>query len=182
MSRKLVLFIIVLILIVAASSFYFATQNEDKQISDKVFNLEKNLVLAQLRRITFEDFKNNTSSFFHPYFHSSFFDVIEQQYNEIGHGDIATVTGLPLYEEISKVYTSEDKKSKYVFVIISDEHIANLAAYQYQFIQHEGQWKIRNKKYYTLSKDMTRPGKDAARFTIFGDKTIEYMHTRILDK
>lgn len=182
MSKKLILFMVVLILIVAASSFYFATQNEDKQISDNVFKLEKNLALAQLRQISFEDFRSDTLSFLHPYFSSSFFDVIEQQYNEIGHGDIATVTGLPLYEEISKVYTSADKKSKYVFVIISDEHIANLAAYQYQFIQDDGEWKIRNKKFYTLSKDMTRPEKDATRFTVFDGEGIKYKHTKILDK
>ena len=178
MFRKIIIIVLIVVLTGAALYFYQSNNDDDSKLTRQVIELEKNLVLAQIQRISFEDFKNNTSAFIHPIYGTSFYEEKAKQYNM---GNLAASTQIPLYEEISKVYTSEDKKSKYVFVIISDEHIANLAAYQYQFIQHEGQWKIRNIKFYTLSKDMTRPPKDAAKFTIFNGKTIEYKHTKIIE-
>lgn len=181
MNRKAIVLIVLILLMTAATSFYFAGRSEDAQIINHVVKLEKNLIMAQLHRISFEDFKDNTASFIHPILSPSYFEGIEGRYNGTIKADIAVSTLLPLYEKISKVYTSEDQKSKYVFVILSDERFLGHAAFQYHFIQDEGQWKIRTIKFYGLSEDMTKPENSAARFSVFNGETIEYKTVKILD-
>ncbi len=191
MSKKIIIIILVVALIFSASYFYFkdesiitATNNIDTSLFNNVVELEKNLVLAQFRKISFKEFKDNTNSFIHPYYADDFFDRIEKNYN--GAGNIAAVTQLsqlPYFLDISKVYTREDEVCKFIFVKIRIEGYGNQAGERYRFIKdkNDGKWKISGIGNYVFSLDMKRPEKDVETFTNFNGTPIEYESIKIYE-
>lgn len=179
MNKKVIVIVLLIALVFTASYLYFSNRNEDTSLINKVVEIEKNLVLAQLHEISFQDFKGKTSGFIHPYYSNEFFERIEKQYNS--NEMMVVSTKLPLYQDVSKVYTSEDGANKFVFVKIAVEGIENLAAERVTFIKDDGEWKVRNIGSYVLSKDMKRPIKDVETFTSFNDTPIEYESIRILN-
>jgi hypothetical protein len=184
MNKKFLIVTLSLILVLTASFIYFTNTNkiindENTLLINHVVEVEKGLVLTQLRRNSFDDFKNKTGSFFHSDYKDSFFDEIGKRYNE--GGGIAASTLLPLYQYISKVYSSKDGALKYIYVKIPDKHIIGQAADIFMFKKEDNEWKIRVIKYYVLSDDMKRPEKDVERFTNHDGTPIEYEYIKILD-
>lgn len=182
MNRK-VIFIIALVVTFFTVSYFYRLNinsiktNADDSLINNVIEIEKNLALTQFRRISFEEFRDNTKNYFQKYYVDSYFDERESLYNS---GWLSAST-LPVSLYISNVYTSENEKNKYVFVRLSEENIANQAAYIYNFVIDNDTWKIVRVHYYTLSKDMKMPKKDAEKFTNFDGAPIEYEFLKILD-
>ncbi len=188
MNKKIIIIILVVAIIFTASYFYIkdrsktvAINNIDTILINNVVELEKNLVLAQFHKISFEDFKDKNNSFIHPYYSNEYFEVLEKDYNN--NIMMTALTNAPFSEYISRVYTSEDGANKFIFVKIAEEGIGNIAAVRYTFIKDEkdGEWKIRNSESYVLSLDMKKPIKDVETFTNFNGMQIEYELTKILD-
>lgn len=184
MNRKVIFVIALVVIFFTASYFYLINTNniktnEDTILRNNVVEIEKNLALTQFQRITFEEFRDYTKNYFHPYYVDSYFDETEDSYNS---GWSISASTLPVSIYISNVYTNNDEKNKYVFVRISEENMANQAAYIYNFVKVDDTWKITRIYYYTLSKDMKKPEKDAKRFTSFDDIPIEYELIKILEQ
>jgi len=186
MNKKIIIIVLVVVLISIASYFYITDKSKtvaansiDNSLINNVVELEKSLVLAEIRKVTFEDFKGKTDDFIHPYYSNEFFSRLEKLYN--GDGNMAVVTQVPYFIDISKVYTSEDSFNKYIFVKIHHEGFENLAGERYTFIKDDGEWKIRVIGGYVFSLDMKRPIKDVETFTNFNGTPIEYESIKILD-
>lgn len=190
MNKKISIFILSVVLILAASFFYFTNSNhaistdntvksEDTWLINNVIEIEKNLVLAQFRRISFVDFKNKISPFIHSYYRDSYFEELEKFYN--GGGDLAVSTQIPLYEYLSKVYSSKDEAYKYIYVKIPDERFIGQVAKLYTFKKENSDWNIISLKYYILSDDMKEPKKDNEKFTNHNGIPIEYESIKIIE-
>lgn len=179
--------IILSIVIIAVFCFYFMYTNKtintpnmsDARLIDNVVEIEKNLMFLQLRSISFNDFKNKINPFVHSYYKDSYFGELEKLYND--RRDMAASTQIPLYEYISKVYSSKDEIYKYIYVKIPEKGVSGQVAKLYTFKKDDGEWNIISINYYVLSNDMKRPKKDVERFTKFNDILIEYESIKIIE-
>lgn len=190
MKKKLAMIIFLTILICTASLYAFYTReavttenakkNEDMILINKVVELEKGLVLTQLRSISLDDFKSKVSPLIHSFYRASYLEELEKNYNE--NGSIAVSTEIPLMQYISKVYFITDGVYKYIFVKIPEKDVIGQVAKQYTFKQENGEWNIFSIKHYVLSNDMKEPKKDVERFTEFYGIPIEYEQIKIIEK
>lgn len=182
MNRKVIFIIVLVVTFFTVSYFNLLNTNNiktnaDDSLINNVIEIEKNLALTQFRRISFEEFRDNTINYFHQNYVDSYFDERESLYNS----GWLSASALPVYIYISNVYTSENEKNKYVFVRLSEEKIANQAAFIYNFVIDNDTWKIVRVHYYTLSKDMKMPENDVKKFTNFDGIPIDYEFLKILD-
>jgi hypothetical protein len=184
MNKKIMMFILSLVIIFISIFFYYtyannAVNSEDTNLINNVVEIEKNLVLAHRHSISFNDFKNKISPFVHSYYRDSYFEELERLYN--GGGNLAVSVQTPLYEYISKVYSSKDEEYKYIYAKIPEEGVIGQAAKLYKFKKENSEWHIIFVSYHILSDDMKELRKDDIKFTDHNGIPIEYESIKIIE-
>jgi len=184
MNKKITVFILFITIILVAFIFYFtnsdnAAKSENTKLLNNVAEIERNLILVQIRNISFSDFKNKTGAFIHSYYKEAYFDEAEKTFN--GGSLLAASTKTPVYQNISRVYTDTDKTYKNIFIKVPLENTTSQFAKQYIFKKENGGWKIFSVLYYYLVIDKKEPKKIIEKFTNFNDIPIEYESVKILE-
>lgn len=182
MNKKKTTTIFLVALVFAASFFYYTYINktEDAQLVANVIEIEKNLVLAQAQSISIKELKDKTSPFIHSRYMDAYFDMIDRASNGTG-GLLSLATDVPVYQYISKVYTSEDNTSKSIYIKIPVEDPLSQAAKLYIFKNDNNEWKIFSVGNYILVTSRNEPKKIIEKFTSYNDVPIEYEYTKILE-
>jgi hypothetical protein len=184
MNKRIIMLILSSVIIFIAIFSYYAYANNavnsiDTKLINNVVDIEQNLVLAHRHSISFDDFRNKISPFVHSYYRDSYFEGLERLYN--GGGNLAVSVQIPLYEYISKVYSSKDEKYKYIYAKIPEEGVIGQAAKLYKFKEENGEWRIIFVSYHILSDGMKELRKDDKKFTNHNGTSIEYESIKIIE-
>lgn len=188
MNRKTIILILSIVVILAGSFFYFTsmttnetsgTKNEDTQLIKNVIEIEKNLVIAQTRSITFNELKDRATSYVHSNYKDSYFSELEKTYNE--KGNLVASSKTPVLQYISKVYTSNDGVIKNIYIKIPTEDNTSQWAKLYIFKQENNEWKIFSVTNYILSISKNEPKKIIEKFANYNNVPIEYESIKILE-
>lgn len=190
MNKKVITFVLSIALIFAAIFFYYTytnkTQNtdnaassEDTQLINKVVEIEKNLVLTQVRKMSFNDFKNTISPDIHSYYQEAYFDELENAFK--GPGYLAESTKTPVYQYISKVYADANETYKSIYIKIPVEETTTQLAKSYIFKKENDEFKIFSVTNYILVISRNEPEKIIEKFTKYNGVTIEYEYIKILE-
>jgi len=123
---------------------------------NKVVEIEKNLVLTQVRKIQFDDFKDETSSLVYTYYQEAYFDELEKAFKT---GNLVSSTKTPIYMYISKVYTDMNETLKSIYIKIPVEESTTQLAKLYNFKKENGEWKVFSVVHYILVIDRQEPKK-----------------------
>lgn len=192
MYKRIITLVISIVLIFTISYLYFTNENKtastakhmestDTQLIDNVIELEKNLVLAQTRKLSYNEFKAKTDSFIHSYYKDGYFGELEKLFLFDGSGDLASSTKAPVYQYISKVYTSKDEAYKNIFIKIPVEGTTSQVAKLYVFKKEKEEWKIFSVKGSILVIEKNTPKEIIEKFTNYDNVKIEYEYTKILE-
>ena len=188
MKKKAILSILSIFLIFATLFFYFtyktintdsAVSSDDTQLINKVVKIEKNLVITQARKMSFNDFKNTISPDIHSYYQEAYFDELENAFR--GPGYLAESTKTPVYQYISKVYTDANETYKNIYIKIPVEESTTQLAKLYIFKKENGEWKIFSVTNYILIISRNEPKKIIEKFTNYNGVPIEYEYIKILE-
>ena len=181
MKKRNSVIVLLILFVFTASYFYFINSNEalsankmlnmeEMQMVQRVVEVEKNLARLQLNQITLEDSKKEIALFFHSYYRDTFLQELTDMYK--AHKAVDRSTQLPLFEKISKVYTSRDETIKYIYVKSQEKSAVDQTVKLYTFKKEDGDWEIISLKNYTVSDKKTSG---------FDDSTIEYESMKIMD-
>lgn len=189
------IFAVIIIAVVAVGLMTNQKENpnlqEDNQLRNNVIEIEKNLVLLELNNLTFDDFKIKTNSLIHSYYSDSYFEGKEDVYNGIGSLVISTKT--PIFQFISKVYSSDDNSVKQIYVKSSVVPAIDLSTQMpvegtgsqvvrlYIFKKENEQWKITSDTSNLVSVARGEPKKIIEKFANHNGIPIEYEYTKILE-
>lgn len=202
MNKRSISIILSIALIFTASYLYFtnasttlntesAVDNVDEQLINSIVEIEKNLTLGEFFRITFADFKDETSSIIHSHYRDTYFENTERYFN--GQGILIPFVKPPIYFDISKVYSNGEDTSKQIFVKcpeispidsvtqMSAEGPKSQSVKVYSFKKENEQWKIFSVSNYLLSIDRNEPKIIIDRFANFNGVPIEYESIKIYE-
>lgn len=181
MKKRNSMILLLIILIFAASYFYYTNSDHilsasktlnrvESHMTQGVVDIEKGLALLQTNQISIDEFKEESALFFHPYYRDTYLQGLESSY-KAGKA-IALSTQLPLYENISKVYTSRDETIKYIYVKAQEKNATDQTVKLYTFKKEDGDWDIISVKNYVISSKKSSG---------FDDSSIEYQSIKILE-
>jgi hypothetical protein len=190
MNKKVIPFILSIALIFTAIFFYYNYTNKsvntdnainsgDAQLINNVVEIEKNLVLTQSRKMSFNDFESKTIPYIHSYYQESYFDNLEKEFNGMGY--LAESTKTPAYQYISKVYTDSSETIKNIYIKIPVEETTTQLAKSYIFKKENGEWKVFSVSNYILVISKNEPKKIIEKFTNYNGSPIEYEYIKILE-
>lgn len=192
MYKKIILLVLSISLIFTISFLYFTNENKtantamhmestDTQLINNIIEIEKNLVLAQIHKLLFDEFKNKTDSFIHSYYKDGYFGELEKLFLFDGSGDLASSTKTPVYQYVSKVYTSKDKAYKNIFIKIPVEGTTSQVVKLYVFKIENEEWQIFSVKGSILVIEKNRPKEIIEKFSKYDGVKIEYEYIKILE-
>lgn len=193
MYKRIITLVISIVLIFTISYLYFTnenkaastakhTENTDTQLINNVIEIEKNLVLSQAFKVSYEEFKNLTFPFIHSYYKDTYYAELEKSFLFDGSGGyLAESTKLPIYQYVSKVYISKDGVYKNIYIKIPLEGTTSQNAKLYIFKKDANEWRIFSVTNYMLIIRRNEPKKIIEKFANFNDIPIEYEYTKILE-
>ncbi len=181
MKKRNSAILLLIILIFAASYFYYTNSDHilsasktlnriESHMVQGIVDIEKGLALLQTNQISIDEFKEESALFFHPYYRDTYLQGLESSYK--AGKVIALSTQLPLYENVSKVYTSRDETIKYIYVKAQEKTEGGQTVKMYTFKKEDGDWDIISIKNYIVSGNKNSG---------FDDSTIEYQSVKILE-
>ncbi len=193
MYKKIIILVLSISLIFTISFLYFTNENKtvntskhtestDTQLINNVIEIEKNLVLSQAFKVSYEEFKNLTFSYIHSYYKDTYYAELQKSFLFDGSGGfLAESTKAPIYQYISKVYTNKDETFKNIYIKIPVEGTTTQLAKLYVFKKDADEWRIFSVTNYILSISKNIPKKIIEKFANFNDIPIEYEYIKILE-
>jgi hypothetical protein len=202
MNKKIIILILPLVIVLTISIFYFTSSDnsiniddtsisEDAQLRNNVIEIETNMELTHVMKMSFEEMVNKTEPYIFSHYKESYFDELKKASET--RNLVPYINEPPYYQYISKVYTSDDNSIKQIFMKSSEISAVNLStnipvegtksqiAKKYTFKKENDQWKVSSVNNYILSIDKNEPKRIIEMFANYNNTPIEYESIKTLD-
>jgi beta-lactamase regulating signal transducer with metallopeptidase domain len=168
-----------------------ANFQEDIQLRNSVIEIETNMALTHVMKMSYDELTNKTEPYMYSYYKETYFDELKRAYET--RNLVPYINKPPYYQYISKVYSSNDNSVKHVFIKSSEISAVNLStnmpvegkksqtAKKYTFKKENDQWKISSVNNYILSIDINEPKRIIEMFANYNNVPIEYESIKTLD-
>jgi hypothetical protein len=162
--------------------------SEDTQLRNNVIEIETNIALTHIMKMSFDELVNKTEPYLYSYYKETYFDELKNENDT--RNLVPYINEPPYYQYISKVYTSDDNSVKQIFIKFpvsstigysTKEGTESQIVKLYILKKENDQWIISSVKDYILSIDRNEPKRIIERFTNYYDTPIEYEYIKVLE-
>lgn len=202
MNKKIIIIALSIALIFTISFLYFtnenrtsnttnSTENTDAQLVNNVIDIEINMALTHVMKMSFDELTNKTEPYIYSHYKETYFDELKKA-NET-HNLIPYLSEPPYYLYISKVFTNADNSVKQIYTKSYEISAVNATtkkpvagtksqiAKLYTLKKENEQWKIFSVTNYILPIDRNKPKQIIEKFASYNNTPIEYEAIKILD-